>query len=110
MQSWRCRLGTWSTPDFLPAMQRRVLTSVSDECSAGSCADCLAIFEREETGEEAIFCVHDCHRGRNQFVCPTCGGVTTDLKAGAFEHLFAAKVTGLHCGAEFVVKESAASS
>jgi hypothetical protein len=64
----------------------------------------------EETGEEAIFCVHDCHKKRKQFECPTCGGLTTDLKAGAFEHLVAGRIRCQHCGADFFVKDSAASS
>jgi len=77
---------------FPPGDEPRVLTSVSDECSDGHCADCPEVFEREETGEEPIFCVHDYHKKRNLFECPTCGGVTNDPKAGSFQHLIAGRV------------------
>jgi hypothetical protein len=84
---------------------RGLLTSISNECSAGRCVDCPRLFEREETGSEVICCVHYCHHKESEFVCPSCGGVTVDLKAGAFQYLFGARVVCEHCREEFVVED-----
>jgi hypothetical protein len=39
-----------------------VLTSISDECQREECGRCPGIFRREETGDQAVFCVHSCHQ------------------------------------------------
>jgi hypothetical protein len=39
-----------------------VLTSVSEECQRQECDECPGIFHREETGDQAVFCVHSCHK------------------------------------------------
>ncbi len=38
-----------------------VLTSISNECQREECERCPGIFQREETGVQAVFCVHSCH-------------------------------------------------
>jgi hypothetical protein len=39
-----------------------VLTSISEECQRGGCERCPGIFQREDTGDQAVFCVHACQR------------------------------------------------
>lgn len=39
-----------------------VLTSVSEECQRGECERCPGIFQREDTGDQPVFCVHSCHK------------------------------------------------
>lgn len=96
---------------FVPVASRTrrpLLTSISHQCSTNSCSACPVLFEREETGSEVIVCAHDCHKQKAQFVCPSCGGVTVDMKAGAFQHVFSAMVVCQHCEKEFTVKDSTA--
>jgi len=51
---------------FGPGQEPKVLTSISEECKGGMCESCPGIFEQDEYPDESIFCVHDCHRKRNQ--------------------------------------------
>jgi hypothetical protein len=39
-----------------------VLTSLSEECQRGECAQCAGVFHRPDTGDQPVFCVHSCHR------------------------------------------------
>jgi hypothetical protein len=41
------------------------LTSVSEQCSGGTCETCPGIFYREDFPGKSIFCVHHCHRKMN---------------------------------------------
>lgn len=38
-----------------------VLTAISEECHRGECDHCPGHFQREDTGEATIFCIHECH-------------------------------------------------
>jgi hypothetical protein len=39
-----------------------VLTSISEECQRMECERCPGIFQREEAGDQPVFCVHSCHK------------------------------------------------
>jgi len=39
-----------------------LLTSISEECQREECERCPGIFQREDAGDQAVFCVHSCHR------------------------------------------------
>jgi hypothetical protein len=52
--------------EFPPGQEPRVVTSISEECWNGNCEKCPGIFHLAEYGEQQIFCVHDCHKKRNQ--------------------------------------------
>jgi len=45
-----------------PGKERWVLTSISDECSRGDCADCKQVYWLPEHGDRPVFCAHDCHQ------------------------------------------------
>jgi hypothetical protein len=89
---------------FLPGHEPEVLTSVSDECSVEDCAACRGILRRVEHGDKPIFCIHDCHKVKNQAECPACGKMTSDRKAGAFDSLIPGRVTCSYCGHEFTTR------
>ena len=40
----------------------KLLTSISEECQRGDCERCPGIFQRDEAGDQAVFCVHSCHQ------------------------------------------------
>ena len=44
----------------------KVKTSISDECGEERCDSCPGIFERDDCPGELIFCIHSCHKVRNQ--------------------------------------------
>ena len=51
---------------FAPGHEPKVLTSISEECGDGMCENCPGIFKRDDHPGESIFCVHECHKKRNQ--------------------------------------------
>ena len=51
---------------FAPGQEPKVLTSISEQCLDGKCERCPGIFEQDDYAAESIFCVHDCHKKRNQ--------------------------------------------
>jgi hypothetical protein len=53
---------------FATGQEPKALTSISDHCLEENCQNCPGIFTRDEYPGESIFCVHDCHRKRNQDV------------------------------------------
>jgi len=44
----------------------QALTSISDECQRGECEKCPGVFQRTDTGDQPVFCVHSCHRVKPQ--------------------------------------------
>jgi hypothetical protein len=53
---------------FTPGQEPKVLTSISEECNGGMCESCPGIFTKDDHPGESIFCIHDCHKKRNQDV------------------------------------------
>ena len=51
---------------FPLGQEPKVLTSISEECDAEHCESCPGIFHRDDYPGESIFCVHSCHKVRNQ--------------------------------------------
>lgn len=51
---------------FPLGQEPKVLTSISEECDAGSCESCPDIFHRDDYPGESIFCIHSCHKEGNQ--------------------------------------------
>ena len=40
----------------------QVLTSISEECQREECDCCPGVFQCEDAGDQAVFCVHVCHK------------------------------------------------
>jgi hypothetical protein len=51
---------------FALGQEPEILTSVSDQCAEGNCEMCPGIFSRDDYPGKSIFCVHPCHKKRNQ--------------------------------------------
>src|SRR5215469_14691266 len=51
---------------FQPCEERWVLTSISNECSRGDCADCKQVYWLLDHGDRPVFCAHDCHQERKE--------------------------------------------
>jgi hypothetical protein len=47
---------------FEEADAPEALTAISEECQRGDCERCPGVFHRLDTGDQAVFCVHFCHR------------------------------------------------
>jgi hypothetical protein len=51
---------------FAPGKEPEILTTVSIQCLAGKCWECPGIVHDDEHPDRPIFCVHSCHKKRNQ--------------------------------------------
>jgi FRG domain len=55
---------------FLPGHERKVFTSVSEQCTAGDCGKCPGILGKGGPVKKWIFCVHDCHKVKDRDLIP----------------------------------------